>query len=499
MNSHTKTLLRDNFEFFVMKVFQDLHDGNKLGSQPYIEYLCHEFEDVANGKTKRLVVNLPPRHLKTFMGSICLAAWVLGRKPATKILIVTYVDQLAQHISYNIRQILQLAWFRTVFATRLADDRAKVNDFATTQGGGVYAASAGGALTGRGGDMIIFDDPLNIGDANNLEQIERVNERFDSLIMSRLDNPKTGKVVIIAHRLHAEDLSGHVLEQSGWRHVCLPMIAPRKKSFKFGKYTWVRKRGSLLRPRAFGSKELKAAQANAAPDFDTLYQQNPGGGLSVRIKKDWFQTFLPGSMQPLPIVLSIDPGHRGGDGRSYSVIQAWACSGGNYFLIDQLRVQCKFKTLRSAYWAFVRKYRPVVALIEATANGPALIDDARRRPRVQVIDVSPDGRSKADRLRNHLGIIKTRRIHLAEGRSWKDEFINEFIAFPSSAFDDQVDATTQYLDWIKTNPPLNLPAPRALAAGMSSRGGSIPVKASTSPAIEQTNVGVVGKKSLWWR
>jgi hypothetical protein len=167
---------------------------------------------------------------------------------------------------------LHLPWFKTVFATRLAEDRAKVNDFATTQGGGVYAASAGGALTGRGGDMIIFDDPLNIDDANNLEQIERVNERFDSLIMSRLDNPKTGKVVIIAHRLHVEDLSGHVLKQSGWRHVCLPMIAPRKKSFKLEKYTWVRKRGCLLRPSAFGLKQLKAAQANAAPDFETLYQ-----------------------------------------------------------------------------------------------------------------------------------------------------------------------------------------------------------------------------------
>jgi hypothetical protein len=145
MTAEIERLLRDNFEFFVIKVFRDLHDEEKLGRQPYIEYLCRQLEDVANGETRRLVVNLPPRHLKTFLG-ICLAAWILGRKPSTKILVVTYADQLAQHISYNIRQILQLPWYKAVFKTRIADDRAKVNDFATTQGGGVYAASAGGSV-----------------------------------------------------------------------------------------------------------------------------------------------------------------------------------------------------------------------------------------------------------------------------------------------------------------------------------------------------------------
>ena len=214
-----------------------------------------------------------------------------------------------------------------------------MNDFATDQGGGVYAASAGGSLTGRGGDIIIFDDPLNIDDANNLDQIERVNRRFDSLIMSRLNNPKSGRVVIIAHRLNQEDLSGHVLKQRGWRHICLPMIAPKKRSFQVGGRTWRRKKGELLRPDAYARKELKALQTSAEPDFETLYQQTPGGSLSIRIKRDCFPTFAEGAIGNLPIVLSIDPGHRGGDRHSYSVIQAWAASEGDYFLVDQWRKQ----------------------------------------------------------------------------------------------------------------------------------------------------------------
>jgi predicted phage terminase large subunit-like protein len=485
MNTEMEYHLRESFEFFVMKVFRDLHDGEKLGKQPYIEYLCRELEDVANGETRRLVVNLPPRHLKTFLG-ICLAAWILGRKPSAKILVVTYADQLAQHISYNIRQILQLSWYTTVFKTRIAEDRAKVNDFATAQGGGVYAASAGGALTGRGGDIIIFDDPLSIDDANNLDQIDRVNRRFDSVVMSRLNNPKAGKVVIIAHRLHQDDLSGHVLKLGGWRHVCLPMIAPRKKSFELGSSTWHRKKGSLLKPAAYGSKELKALQASA--DFETLYQQNTGGLRSIKIKREYFPEFGLDSISALPIVLSIDPGHRGGEGRSYSVIQAWARSEGDYLLIDQWREQCNHKKLRSAYWAFVRKYRPVVALIEATANGPALIDDVRGRGNVRVIEIVPKGRSKADRLRDHIGTIRAGHVHLAESGSWKEEFIAEFVAFPSGAFDDQVDATTQYLEWIKTNPPLNLPTPRTVCTGVN-RVGLIPTNRFSLPEINGVVLG----------
>jgi hypothetical protein len=136
MKPEIESLLRENFEAFVMKVFRSLHDGEKLGPQSYIEYLCHELKEVANGNTRRLVVNLPPRHLKTFLG-ICLAAWILGRKPSSKILVATYADRLAQDIAYKIRQILQLPWYKTVFKTRIAEDRAKVNDFATLQSGAV--------------------------------------------------------------------------------------------------------------------------------------------------------------------------------------------------------------------------------------------------------------------------------------------------------------------------------------------------------------------------
>jgi predicted phage terminase large subunit-like protein len=274
------------------------------------------------------------------------------------------------------------------------------------------------------------------------------------------------------------------------------MIAPRKKSFQLGSYTWHRKKGELLRPTAFGIKEIKTLRASTDPDFDTLYQQNPADAQSLRIKREYFPTFAPDSISRLPTALSVDPGHRGGEGRSYSVIQAWAKSEDNYFLLGQWRQQCGYKELRKAYWAFVRNYDPVVALVETTGNGPALIDDARQRRRVKLVEIVPDGRSKTERLREHMSTLRGRRIQLPESAPWKEEFIAEFIAFPSGASDDQVDATTQYLDWIKTNPPLSLPPPRALMAAMNSRGELM--KLSSSPVTTQTpRIGVLGTHSRW--
>ena len=132
-------------------------------------------------------------------------------------------------------------------------------------------------------------------------------------------------------------------------------------------------------------------------------------------------------------MLSIDPGHRGGDKRSYSVIQVWAVSKSDHFLVDQWRKQSTYDELRSAYWALFRRYRPGYALIETTANGPALIADVRR-PSITVVEIPPDGRSKAARLREHLRTFRARRIHLPEGKPWREEFIAEFMAFPGRPF-----------------------------------------------------------------
>ena len=177
-----------------------------------------------------------------------------------EIIIVTYSEQLALHTAYLLRRVLQSPWYQRYFSPRLAHDRTRVSDFATTAGGGVYAVSAEGSITGRGATIIVFDDPLNIDEAGNLDQIEKVNERFNTVIMSRLDNPKTGRVVISAHRLHQNDLAGHVLESGEWDSIALPFIAPKDQDYDLGGRCGIEKRAiccdpmRLRRPRLIGSR-----------------------------------------------------------------------------------------------------------------------------------------------------------------------------------------------------------------------------------------------------
>ena len=464
MSPEAMELIRTDFKSFVRKAFTFIHDGKKLGNQSYVDYLCFELEKVIKGETPRLLINLPPRHLKTFLGSICLAAWTLAQEPSAQIIVVTYNDRLAEHISREIRKILRAPWFKKIFSTRLADDHARADDFQTNKGGGVYAVSSNGALAGRGADLIIFDDPLDLKDWNNLTEIARTNERFDGMILSRFNSPKDGRAVIIAHRLNDVDLSAHVVAQGGWRSIVLPFIATRTTNYDLGYTTWRREKGMILRPGAYSSKEIKRLQTKElTPPYHLYYQQGRGAGARIKIKPENFQAFQLPMLLPVHIVLSIDTAQKEGRDASYNVIQAWTMQGDHHYLIAQWRQQCGYLDLLAAYRSIVRKKRPSAVLIEDTANGSALLAEAKRMSWVKVIAITPDGRSKAKRLLDHMYSIRRKRIHLPDGADWCGAFIAELVSFPGE-FDDQVDAMTQYLSFMATNPTLELPPKRAIIA-----------------------------------
>ena len=223
MTPELKRALRTDFELFVRKAH-----GEPL-EDPYIEYLCYELGQVPRGRNRRLIVSLPPRHLKTFTCSVCLPAYILGRQPEAKVLVITYGENLAAGIAHGIRTLLRTPWFKAAFSTRLAADRNRVTDFATTAGGGVYAQPIGGQVTGYGADYIIADDPLEMKDANNVVRIAFVNERFDDAVRTRFDHPGSGVMVIVAHRLNEADLAGHALAEGDWKHIVLPFEATRDK------------------------------------------------------------------------------------------------------------------------------------------------------------------------------------------------------------------------------------------------------------------------------
>jgi predicted phage terminase large subunit-like protein len=212
----------------------------------------------------------------------------------------------------------------------------------------------------------------------------------------------------------------------------------------------------------------------------------------LKIKSEHFGSIDQSTRAELPVILSVDPGQRGGPKSSFCVIQAWSPdNNGNHLLLEQWRQQCEFEVLKKAYWKFVRHFRPSVVLIEATANGPALISDARRRPATSIIAVDPDGRPKAARLLTHVPLIRRGHVLLAESALWRADYVKELVDFPSAPFDDQVDATTQYLDWITTNPVPALPKARALVG----RVDGLPLGRGPHGTIQVP--GAVSKSRNW--
>jgi predicted phage terminase large subunit-like protein len=460
--SERANLLRRDLEAFVRMSFRDENDGEELGDEPYTTFVCHRIA-VAKDDGARLVFNLPPRHNKTTKCTVALSAWLLARNPAEKIIIITYSEQLARDIGNRVRKILQSPWYRTFFPTRIADDRKRADDFATTAGGSFYAASVEGSFIGRGATIIIFDDPLDMDDAGNLKQIEKVNQRFDTAIFSRLNNPNKGRVVIVGHRLHEGDLSGHELQSGGWEHIALPFIAPRDQDYDLGGgRTWHRKKGELLRPNAFSQREIERIKNTINPDFEALYQQFLGEGHSIRISRDHFGSFT--AAPDAPVVISVDPGHRPGPNHSFTVMQAWCALGHDVFLLDEWRAQTDVREASQALIKGTANCQAAAVLIEWSGYGQALAENLRRRfPLISLHLIPPDGRSKVARVLRHIELIQSGRIKLPQDADWYEDYVSEFEQFPHPP-DDQVDATTQLLDFMPQYAALRKPRTRVLGA-----------------------------------
>lgn len=444
MNPELKALLRRDYLSFARKAILEL-EGNRIGVEPYLKYLADGLKQFADGETPRLIVNLPPGHLKTWLGSICLAALMLAHDPSLKIMIVTHGEDLSKTIARNIRAILQSDWFRELFATRIKKDHAAITDFGTTAGGGVFVTSFHSRFTGHRADVIIVDDPHDIGD--DLEEIERTIRSFTKELMSRLNDRKSGRVLVIAHRVHERDLSAFLLQRKKWKHMGLPLVATRDETYKTTSGTWSRRKGELLRPDSLGPEDLNDLRNEFfSPDFEMLYQQDYDFKAMPAISAEHFGSFTEPMLASGPVVLSVDAGVTNRRRSAFSVVQVWCVVGDRYYLLDQFREQCDFCDLRNSIRRFRKLHRPAAILIERAANGHALISDLTRKYGKLVIPIDPDGRSKSARLRVHAGTIIAKRIFLPAHASWRHSYETEFIDFPNGKFTDQIDATTQFLD-----------------------------------------------------
>src|ERR1700732_1208494 len=220
-----QVLLRQDFVSFAVRCFQDLNPQAELAMNWHIEVIAAKLTAVQEGKIRRLIINLPPRHLKSLMASIAFPAWCLGHDPSAQILCVSYDQDLSDKLARDCRSIMMSPWYRQIFRTRLAPHRQAVQEFITTAHGCRLATSTGGVLTGRGADLILIDDPLKPEEALSKARRNATNDWYANTLYSRLNDKRRGRIVIIMQRLHEDDLVGHVLGQEPWEVMSFPAIA----------------------------------------------------------------------------------------------------------------------------------------------------------------------------------------------------------------------------------------------------------------------------------
>jgi hypothetical protein len=222
-----EALLRNDFRGFIDKAFTTLCPGQGFVRSWHIEAIAYRLEQIRRGKIKRLIINMPPRSLKSIAPSVAFPAFVVGLDPTRRLICVSYSAELAKKHSNDFRALVEAPWYQSAFpTTRIGPYKNSETEIEFTERGFRLATSVGGTLTGRGGDIIVIDDPLKPDDAYSEAKRNAANEWFKSTLLSRLDDKRTGAIVIVMQRVHMDDLTGFVTSHSDeWVILNLAAIA----------------------------------------------------------------------------------------------------------------------------------------------------------------------------------------------------------------------------------------------------------------------------------
>ncbi len=450
-------VLRRDFTGFIERSFYELNPQTPLFLGHHIEVIATKLEACRQGKIKRLIINLPPRHLKSHCASVAFVAWYLGHKPAGHVICASYGQDLADKLARDCRNIMTSAWYKQLFRTRLAE-RSAVHDFITMDLGTRMSTSVGGVLTGRGADLIIIDDPLKPDEALSESRRKAVNDWYDNTLLSRLNDKAQGCILIIMQRLHQEDLVGHVLEQEPWEVLSFSAIAEQDETFaiedSLGRRWLKRKEGDALDPDRETLAMLAGIRGRMGEyNFSSQYQQNPiplGGAM---VKTDWLRYYEPWELpERFDIkVQSWDTANKSTELSDYSVCTTWGRAHRQLYLLHVFRQRLNYPDLKRRVMELARLHSVNRILIEDKASGTQLIQDLQAERVLGATSYQPlPGNDKIIRLHAQTAWLENGLVFLPRNTPWLAAYVTELTGFPGAKYDDQVDSTTQALDHLRT-------------------------------------------------
>ena len=439
--------IKNNFMAFVKEMWPEFIEGR------HHKEIADKFDQIAKGKIKRLIINMPPRHTKSEFSSFLLPAWMVGRKPDLKIIQTTHTTELALRFGRKAKTLIDSPEYQKVFQTRLREDSQAAGKWETEQGGEYYAAGVGSAITGRGADLLIIDDPHSEQDAMNPEALERAYEWYTSGPRQRLQ--PGGAIVVVMTRWSQKDLTGALINSQKnvkadkWHVVEFPAIMPS------GKPIW---------PEYWKKEELEGVRASLSiGKWNAQWMQNPTAEEGSILKREWWNLWEKPSIPPLQhIIQSYDTAFSKKETADFSAITTWGVfypdedSPANLILLDAHKERLEFPELRKEALEQYKYWKPDTVIIEAKASGQPLTYELRKIG-IPVINFTPSkGQDKFARVNAVAPMFESGMIW-APDEEFADEVIEECASFPYGDHDDLVDSTTQALMRFRQGGFVNLP------------------------------------------
>jgi predicted phage terminase large subunit-like protein len=449
-----RELCQEKFIKFVERVWPTFISG------AHHKRMAEAFERVANGTCKRLIINMPPRHTKSEFASYLLPAWFLGKFPHKKVIQTSHTAELAVGFGRKVRNLVDSETYNEIFPNLVlqADSKA-AGRWNTSKGGDYFAIGVGGAVTGKGADVLIIDDPHSEQEAamaaSNPEVYDKVYEWYTSGPRQRLQ--PGGAIVIVMTRWAARDLTGQVIksaaQRSGeeWEVIEVPAILPS---------------GNPVWPQFWSKEELEALREELPNSkWQAQYQQNPIGNESAIVKRDWWKWWEEDDPPVCDYILqSWDTAFEKTQRADYSAGTTWGifnCEEDNFapniILLNTYKKRVEFPDLKRDVLKEYNEYEPDSLIVEKKASGAPLIYDLRAMG-IPVQEYTPGkGQDKIARLNSVSDIIASGKVWVPRTR-WAEELVDEVAAFPSGEHDDLVDATTLALMRFRQGGFLRLPS-----------------------------------------
>ncbi len=442
-------ILRSDVTSFLHRSLFTLNPGADFLSNWHIDAIAHQLSRVRAGQVTRLIINLPPRYLKSLMVSVAFPAFLMGHDPRLRIFGISYGAELAAKHATDFRSIVESVWYQRAFP-RMKIARAANGDVFTTKKGFRKATSVHAALTGLGGDIFIIDDPQKPEDAQSTTLRNGVNQWFSNTLRSRLDDKENGVIIVVMQRVHLNDLTGHLLEHGkDWTVLDLAAIAEDDERIAIGQGRFhVRQAGEALHPAYESLETLEELRSELGTEiFTAQYQQAPVPSGGALIRRDWLRYYdvLPGRTYKTKVIQSWDTAAKDGIHNDYSVCTTWLLvDRKHYYLLNVTRERFDYPRLRDAAVALAQRHQPTAILIEDASTGIALSQELRQAGRF-VVKAIPVERDKVTRLWLQQAKFEAGLVHFPRAAPWLATLEAELLTFPQAKHDDQVDSLSQAL------------------------------------------------------